>query len=282
MLLFLIRPSAVTARIGRAHFKAGSGCSSPSYSAAMQLGSWLAIVLAPFVGSFLGVVIERLPSGRAIVFGRSACDHCGETLTARDLIPLVSYLARRGRCSCGRTTLSWFHPGIELASLGVALSAATVLSGWLLWASLGLGWTLLTLAAMDWREFVLPDIITLPLIPGGLVVTWAIDPGLLIGHALGALAGFASFAVVASIYHHARGREGLGLGDAKLLAAAGAWLGWQALPSVVLIAAACGLALALATALAGAKLAWTSRIAFGPHLALAFWLVWLCGPVVIG
>ena len=75
--------------------------------------------------------------------------------------------------------------------MAVALSAAMVLSGWLLWASLGLGWTLLTLAAIDWREFVLPDIITLPLIPSGLGVAWAIDPGLLSGHALGALAGFA-------------------------------------------------------------------------------------------
>ena len=247
----------------------------------MQLGSALAIVVAPFVGSFLGVVIERLPAGRSLVFSRSACDRCGQPLTPRDLIPLVSYLARRGWCSCGRARLSRFHPGIELAALVVALSAATVLSGWLLWASLGLGWTLLTLAAIDWREFVLPDSITLPLIPSGLAVAWAVDPGLLTGHALGALAGFASLAAIASAYRLARGREGLGLGDAKLLAAAGAWLGWQALPSVALIAAACGLALALATALGRGKLAWTSRIAFGPHLALAFWLVWLYGPVVL-
>ena len=96
------------------------------------------------------------------------------------------------------------------------------------------------------------------------------------------MAGFAAFAAIAGIYRRARGREGLGLGDAKLLAAAGAWLGWQALPGVVLIAAASGLAFALATPLGGGKLAWTSRIAFGPHLALAFWLTWLLGPVVMG
>jgi leader peptidase (prepilin peptidase)/N-methyltransferase len=106
--------------------------------------------------------------------------------------------------------------------------------------------------------------------------------GLLVDHALGALAGFVSFAAIAGVYRRARGREGLGLGDAKLLAAAGAWLGWQALPGVVVMAAASGLALALATALGGGKLAWTSRVAFGPHLALAFWLVWLGGPLVIG
>jgi leader peptidase (prepilin peptidase) / N-methyltransferase len=248
----------------------------------MHLGSSLAIVLAPFVGSFLGVVIERLPAGRPMVFGRSACDHCGETLRARDLVPLVSYLARLGSCRCGQARLSRFHPGIELAALAVALSAATVLSGWLLWASVGLGWTLLTLAVIDQREFVLPDIITLPLISAGLVVAWTVDPGLLVDHALGALAGFAAFAAIAGAYRRARDREGLGLGDAKLLAAAGAWLGWQALPSVVAIAAASGLALALATRVGGGRLAWTSRIALGPHLALAFWLVWLFGPVVIG
>ncbi|MGH6942668.1 MAG: prepilin peptidase [Geminicoccaceae bacterium] len=248
----------------------------------MQLGSSLAILVAPFVGSFLGVVIERLPAGRPIVLGRSACDHCGATLAPRDLIPLVSYLARRGWCSCGRARLGWFHPAIELAALAVALSAATVLSGSLLWVSLGLGSALLALAVIDFRELVLPDVITLPLIPTGLAVAWAIDPGLLVGHALGALGGFAAFALIAAAYRRARDREGLGLGDAKLLAAAGAWLGWQALPGVVMIAAASGLALALAASIGSGKLAWTSRVAFGPHLALAFWLVWLFGPVVMG
>jgi leader peptidase (prepilin peptidase)/N-methyltransferase len=247
----------------------------------MQLEWLLAAILAPFVGSFLGVVIERLPAGQPIVLGRSACDHCGATLTARDLVPLISWLARRGWCRCGHARLSWFHPAIELAALAVALSGAAVLSGWLLWVGLGLGWTLLTLAVIDGREFVLPDIIVLPLIPIGLLVVWAIDPALLAGHALGALAGFASFAAIAGVYRRVRGREGLGLGDAKLLAAAGAWLGWQTLPSVVLIAAASGLAFALAASLGGSKLAWTSRVAFGPYLALAFWLVWLFGPVVI-
>jgi leader peptidase (prepilin peptidase)/N-methyltransferase len=247
----------------------------------MQLEWLLAAILAPFVGSFVGVVVERLPAGRPVVFGRSACDHCGGVLGARDLVPLVSWLARRGWCRCGQARLTWFHPGIELAALAVALSAATVLSGWLLWASLGLGWSLLALAVIDGREQVLPDVLVLPLIPSGLLVAWAIDPGLLGHHALGALAGFVAFAAIARIYRQARGRDGLGLGDAKLLAAAGAWLGWPALPGVVLIAAVSALAFALAASLCGGKLAWTSRVAFGPHLALAFWLVWLVGPVVI-
>ena len=248
----------------------------------MTLEAWLALLIAPFVGSFLGVLVERLPAGRPVLLDRSTCDHCGRTLTVRDLVPLVSYLLRRGRCACGEARLSPFYPAIELAALGVALSAVAVLSGWLLWASLGLGWILLALAAIDLRHFVLPDLLTLPLIPAGLAVAWALDPGLLPDHALGTLGGFAAFVAIAFLYRRLRGREGLGTGDAKLLAAAGAWLGWRALPSVVVIAAVVALALALAGALAGGKLAWTSRIAFGPYLALGFWLVWLFGPVVVG
>jgi leader peptidase (prepilin peptidase)/N-methyltransferase len=248
----------------------------------MTLEAWFALLIAPFVGSFLGVLIERLPAGRPVVLARSTCDHCGRTLAVSDLVPLGSYLARRGRCACGEARLSAFYPAIELAALAVALSAVAVLSGWLLWASRGLGWALLALAAIDLRHFVLPDVLTLPLIPAGLAVAWALDPALLPDHAFGAILAFAVFVAIAFAYRRLRGREGLGMGDAKLLAAAGAWLGWRALPSVVVIAAVVALALALAGAVAGGKLAWTTRIAFGPHLALGFWLVWLFGPVIIG
>jgi leader peptidase (prepilin peptidase) / N-methyltransferase len=248
----------------------------------MQLESLLALLIAPFVGSFLGVVTDRLPAGRPLLLARSACDECERTLRPGELVPLFSYVTLRGRCSCGKLRLSWFYPGIELAALAVAASAAWVLSGWLLWASLGLGWTLLALAAIDLRHYVLPDLLTLPLIPAGLAVAWALDPALLPGHALGALLGFGAFALIGELYRRLRGRHGLGLGDAKLLAAAGAWLGWAALPSVVVIGAALALALALAQALGGAKLALTGKLAFGPHLALAFWLVWLFGPLILG
>jgi leader peptidase (prepilin peptidase)/N-methyltransferase len=248
----------------------------------MRFETLLAILLAPCVGSFLGVVVDRLPAGRPLLLGRSACDHCGRTLGPLELIPIVSYLARHGRCGCGEVRLSWFYPGIEIAALAVALSAASVLSGWLLWASLGLGWTLLALATIDFRHYLLPDVLTLPLIPAGLAVTYALDPTLLEERALGAALGFGAFAAIGWAYRRLRGRAGLGLGDAKLLAAAGAWLGWPALPGLVVIAAVSALALALADALAGAKLAWTGKLAFGPYLALAFWLVWLFGPVIVG
>jgi leader peptidase (prepilin peptidase)/N-methyltransferase len=244
-------------------------------------GTILALLVAPFVGSFLGVVVERLPAARPIGLARSSCDHCGARLGARDLVPLLSWLARRGRCSCGKVRLSAFYPGIELAALAVAVSAALVLSGWLLWASLALGWTLLALAAIDLRHYLLPDALTLPLIAAGLAMAWLIEPARLGDHALGAAAGFIGFAVIAWSYRRLRGREGLGRGDAKLLGAGGAWLGWQALPSVVALAAVVALAVALAGALLGAKLGTTTKIAFGPYLALAIWLVWLYGPLVL-
>ena len=247
----------------------------------MTAGTILALLVAPFVGSFLGVVVERLPEARPIGLARSSCDHCGATLGARDLVPLLSWLARRGRCGCGKVRLSAFYPGIELAALAVAVSAALVLSGWLLWASLALGWTLLALAAIDLRHYLLPDALTLPLIAAGLAVAWLIEPARLGDHALGAAAGFIGFAVIAWSYRRLREREGLGRGDAKLLGAGGAWLGWQALPSVVALAAVVALAVALAGALLGAKLGATTKIAFGPYLALAIWLVWLYGPLVL-
>jgi leader peptidase (prepilin peptidase)/N-methyltransferase len=248
----------------------------------MQPETLLALLIAPFVGSFLGVVIDRLPAGRQLLLARSACDECGRPLRPGELVPVVSYMAHGGRCSCGKVRLSPFYPAIELAALAVAASAAFVLSGWLMWVSLALGWTLLALAAIDLRHYLLPDVLTLPLIPAGLAVAWGLDAALLPGHALGALAGFAAFAGIGWLYRRVRGRHGLGLGDAKLLAGAGAWLGWAALPSVVVVAAVAALTLALAQALGGAKLALAGKLAFGPHLALAFWLVWLFGPLIVG
>jgi leader peptidase (prepilin peptidase) / N-methyltransferase len=247
----------------------------------MALETVAVLVAGPFVGSFLGVVIERLPAGRPLAFGRSRCDACGATLGAKDLVPIASWLWQRGRCAHCRAELSAFYPIIELAALAVAASAALAVSGWLLLVSCMLGWMLLTLAAIDQRHFLLPDILTLPLIPAGFLVAFALDPALVVSHLVGALAGFAAFAAIAFVYRRLRRREGLGLGDAKLLAAAGAWLGWQALPGLVVIAAVCALAVALAHAVVGDRLSATTKIAFGSYLALAFWVVWLLGPPVL-
>jgi len=240
------------------------------------------IAASPFIGSFLGVVALRLTAGRTVLFGRSACDSCGATLGPLDLVPLVSFAALRGRCRHCGAAIDPLHVVMEAGALAVVLCAAFVTSGWILAASCVLGWTLLTLAAIDWRTGLLPDVLTLPLVAAGLGVAYAVDPAALLDHAIGAAAGFVAFAALAEIYRRLRGRDGLGLGDAKLLAASGAWLAWSALPTVVLYAAFIGLALVLARRGRGQALQATDKLAFGPALAAATWLVWLYGPLVAG
>jgi leader peptidase (prepilin peptidase)/N-methyltransferase len=151
--------------------------------------------------------------------------------------------------------------------------------GWPLWPSLYLGWSLLVLGWIDLRHKFLPDALNLPLIPVGLVVSLLLAPDLLPAHLIGAVLGFASLAALAWSYRHLRGRDGLGMGDAKLLAAAGAWLGWQALPGVLLTAALAALTVALARSAIGGRVQASDEIAFGPYLALALWAGWLAGPI---
>ena len=240
-------------------------------------GWLLPILVAPFVGSFLGVLIRRLPEDRPVALARSACGACGTRLGARDLVPIGSYLALRGRCRACGAPIGAFHPAVELAALAVAGLAAAVLpeDPAALWLACGLGWTLLALAWIDWDHFFLPDALSLPLVPAGLLATWWLAPEALAGHAIGAALGYGAFRGLASAYRWLRGREGLGQGDAKLLAVAGAWLGWEALPQVVLLAALAGLALAGATALRRGGLDLAAPLPFGPCLAIALWLCWL-------
>jgi leader peptidase (prepilin peptidase) / N-methyltransferase len=238
-----------------------------------------AVIVAPFIGSFLGVVVSRARAPRGILLGRSACDHCRAPLGPRDLVPLLSWLAARGRCRHCGASLGLFYPAIELGALAVALWAAALASGWLLWASCLLGWTLLALAATDIRYFLLPDFLTLPLVVAGLVVAAVSDGAEIVPSAVGAAAGFLFVAILRQLYWLLRRREGIGLGDAKLLAAAGAWVSWEGLPSVVLIAAVAGLAGALRRPQRGASISLTDRVPFGAALCLATWIVWLYGPI---
>ena len=139
-------------------------------------------------------------------------------------------------------------------------------------ATLILTLALLAIARIDARSLRIPDVISLPLICAGLLLA-AAKPGWG-DHLIGAVVGFAVLGGIGETYFRRTGREGLGLGDAKLFAAAGAWLGWQALPQVLLIAALSGLAFAALRRQTTDGLA-TGGIAFGPWLALGFWLVWM-------
>ncbi|MFZ5789558.1 MAG: prepilin peptidase [Pseudomonadota bacterium] len=158
----------------------------------------------------------------------------------------------------------------------------TMQIGWLAVATIGLGAALLTLAWIDWRTRLLPDILTLPLGAAGFLVTWLAEPTVVVDHLIGAAAGFGVLSALSYVYLLARRRDGLGGGDAKLLGAIGAWVGWQGLPTVMLYAAMGGLAWALIGALRGRSLRLDARLPFGPWLCLGGWLVWLYGPLVPG
>src|SRR5579863_5595499 len=163
----------------------------------MQAQAWsywpIALVVAPFVGSFLGVLIQRLPEDRPVVFGRSSCDACGVPLTVSELFPLASFVWLRGRCrSCGEA-IDRFHPAVELAATAVAASAVLVdRFGAYLWVDCLLGWVLLVLSWIDWRWMLLPDVLTLPLLLAGLLFTLATEPAAITDHAGAAAAGYLS------------------------------------------------------------------------------------------
>jgi leader peptidase (prepilin peptidase)/N-methyltransferase len=250
-----------------------------------MFNSWLyPILFAPFIGSFLGVIVARIESSdhRGMVFGRSVCMSCGVRLAPRDLVPVISWLALRGRCRFCGARVGLFLPLIELASVLIAVWSGFVFSGGLLWASCLLGWALLALAATDLKYYLLPDFLTLPLIPAGLAAGWLFEPDSLAAHGLGALAGYAFVIVLRFLYSRLRGREGMGLGDAKLLSAAGAWVSWTGLPSVILLGALGGLCYALCGSSHGGTLSLTNRVPFGAFLCLGIWLVWLYGPLTVG
>src|SRR5216683_2211775 len=137
---------------------------------------WALLLVAPFVGSFLGVIVRRLPDGMPIAWTRSHCDWCGVPLRARDLVPILSWLAAKGRCRYCSHTLGWDYPGIELGAVAVALAAVLVDGGQGAWLDCLLGWWLITLGWIDIRRWLLPDALTLPLVIAGLAAAAAFDP----------------------------------------------------------------------------------------------------------
>lgn len=172
-------------------------------------------------------------------------------------------------------------PVIGLAAVGVAAWAAMVDSDSdRLWADCILGWMLFALAWIDWRHMRLPDVLTLPLIVMGLAATALITPELAAESVVGAILGYAVFKGLAVAYSFLRGHEGLGCGDAKLLAAAGAWVGWATLPDVVGLAALLALGGVAVSRVSGRAIGGATAVPFGPSLAFAIWIVRLQGPLL--
>jgi len=162
-----------------------------------------------------------------------------------------------------------------------AWAALTTPSSLVLAASLALGWTLACLAMIDLICFRLPDVLTLPLLAAGLAVAALLPGRPILDHLAAAAAGWAALAALAWTFRRWRGVDGLGLGDAKLLGAAGAWLGWRPLPSVLIIACAAAFVWVAVQAASRGRVALTDRLAFGAPLCLAIWVVWLHGPLSI-
>lgn len=268
-------------------------------SPALQVAATVLFGLA--VGSFLNVVIHRLPrrmeaewrsqcaelldvegvsdetAQSSIVWPPSGCPSCGTRLGAIENIPLLSYLVLGGRCRHCREPISARYPLIELAT--AILFAVVVLKlGWTPAAMAGIALTglLIALTGIDLEHMLLPDDLTLALLWLGLVVAVAgIGPSPS-DAIIGACAGYLSLWGVYHLFRLLTGKEGMGYGDFKLLAALGAWLGWGQLPVVILLAAGVGSVVGLTMiALMGHERG--QAIPFGPYLAAAGWISFLWG-----
>jgi leader peptidase (prepilin peptidase)/N-methyltransferase len=261
-----------------------------------------ALLFGLIVGSFLNVVIHRIPIildrtwrrqcdellGKSpvaeetynLVVPRSQCPACGHLITAAENIPLISFGLLRGKCrGCGKR-ISWRYPAVELVTglLSVAVAwhfgftVATV--GALLFT-----WSLIALTVIDYDHQLLPDNITLPLIWLGLLLNLGTVFVPISSAVIGAIAGYLSLWTVYQLFKLVTGREGMGFGDFKLFAAFGAWLGWQQLPLIILLSSFVGAIVGLG----GILLLGRDRgvpIPFGPFLCVAAWIALLWGDAI--
>ena len=277
-------------------------------------------VLGLLVGSFLNVVIHRLPrmmqaamEGEAreilgqsdpngvggsttvvaaatynLITPRSACPSCGAPITALQNIPVVSWLALRGRCAGCKAPISARYPLVE-ALTGLLFALVAWRFGFTPEAACGLVVTamLVAMSGIDFDTQLLPDSLTLPLLWLGLLAAVAlgrgpaplpVDPAAAI---IGAAVGYLSLWSVYWLFWLATRREGMGQGDFKLLAALGAWLGWQALPLVILLSAVVGSILGLSLILFRGR-DHQVPMPFGPFLAAAGWVAMMWGPGMVG
>jgi leader peptidase (prepilin peptidase) / N-methyltransferase len=278
-------------------------------SAPLLIGS--VFLLGLLVGSFLNVVIHRVPvmlergwrreclalDGKTppdeptynLIAPRSACPGCKAPITALQNIPVLSWLFLRGKCAKCNNPISARYPVVELATAVLsALIAWKFGATWSTAAALVLTWFLVALAVIDIDTQLLPDNMTLPLLWLGLAVSLLLPaaagarlPVDLHTAVIGAIAGYLSLWSVYHLFRLVTGKEGMGYGDFKLLAALGAWLGWQMLLPIIIGAAGVGALVGLSAIVLG-KRAQGVPMAFGPYLAAAGWLMLFTGPELVG
>lgn len=235
-----------------------------------------AAFLGLLFGSFIATLVLRWPEGRSVLRGRSACDGCGVILRPHELLPLASYVLAHGKCRHCSAKINALHWQVELAGAVIGALSLTVAPDFVGWSGALFGWLMLTLALLDLRHFWLPDRLS------GLVAGSGLIAGLvgltpdLADRIIGGVAGYGSLALIALAYRLVRKREGIGGGDPKLFGAIGLWLGWQALPMVLLTGSLGGLIWAGCLVLRGARIAATDRLPLGTLLAIAGFGAWLC------
>jgi leader peptidase (prepilin peptidase) / N-methyltransferase len=270
------------------------------FAAPATLAATLAALLfGLLIGSFLNVVVYRLPvmaqreldnyiaheAGKDLphpdrfnlMVPRSACPHCGHQITALENIPIVSWLFLRAKCSACKAPISPRYPVVE-AVTGL-LSAVLVWhfgSGWLGLASLVFAYFLIAMTLIDYDTKTLPDDLTYPLLWLGLLINLdgAIVP--LRDAVIGAMAGYVSLWAVYWLFKLATGKEGMGYGDFKLLAALGAWMGWTMLPTIIILSSAVGAIVGIGL-IVFARRDRNNPIPFGPYLAAAGMIALLYG-----
>ncbi len=263
---------------------------------------WVALAFGLCIGSFLHVVIHRLPrmmdhewraqcaelEGREapaaprynLLVPRSACPSCSRMIRAHENIPVASWLLLRGRCTGCGARIAMRYPVVEIVGGAIAAYAAARFGFSLAAAGAALfAWTLLALALIDYDTQFLPDDLTLPLLWAGLAFNLAGTFAPLGAAVIGAMAGYASLWLVYWGFKLATGKEGMGYGDFKLLAAIGAWLGWAALPLVILLSSVVGATIGIAMIVAR-RHGRDKPMPFGPYLAAAGAIALFWGPEV--
>nr|WP_242446000.1 A24 family peptidase [Sphingopyxis lindanitolerans] len=241
----------------------------------------LAGIMGLILGSFIATLVLRWPAGRS-VRGRSQCDGCGRPLRAWELVPLLSALWARGKCARCGARIDPFHGRVEIASGLIGVAALALLPGTAGWLWALFGWLLLPLALLDARHFWLPDRLSAVLAIAGLFLAGPMLGVGLLDRWIGALAGGLVLAAIAWAYRRLRGDDGMGGGDPKLVAAIGCWLGWQALPLMLLLASFGGILWALAAQGKGDRPLARRPVPFGLFACAAAWATVPLWPLFVG
>lgn len=238
---------------------------------------FFAFIMGLVFGSFANVLIARMPKNESIIRPRSHCPHCGHTIRFWENVPLLSFVILRGRCSACKKRISYRYPLVELL-MGLLFVLPVYRYGWDFYVLLRdwpLAFLLLTLSFIDLDHRIIPDELSLGGAVYGLVSALIFGWDRWISYGVGAVVGFGVFYFFAWAYHRSTGREGLGGGDIKLMAAVGAFVGWQGVFGVVLISSLTG---ALVGILQGILVRSKGpmlqhSIPYGPFIAFATWIV---------